>query len=545
MSQLTVSVSGQWEDERLLALPFEVFAPNGRLLTEGTAWPNRSAMLVLPERHRGSQESTGSDRIYVVAKLPNGTYIQETAEVLDGRGEVTLRAGGQESPHEWLQWVTPFHSLEHLHRGSAASMSDGGTSPRRIGKVWMTLWAMEGGRWISKGIDAVERQRDNGIQQFVINVPCAPHLLQIGGEEVAWRLVSLPPGGPVRVALTRSSTDEGDAVDITVGRRNPENDLIMSYLARGAVAEADRLAEAWGVADLMLQEKYEDPVSAAAGAYLLLKIKRLQERKGWVDNLVRSFPYMADGAIISASLALQSNAAKEADVRAKIFAALDRGLPIFGIGATILVETMAAVHRGKRETKRFHAAYLAAQAYARARCSKGAYLAFYGKSPAQPSWTAIYGLEGNPVAASAHNRPNEPVFFARPRGAILAGKFGSTRVALPRAAVSEAMLEGLGTRNRVSAAIELPEEVAQSERLLTRTVELGVRALESSVLQEFSARFRPTDLVLSSNAKSSKTGLASAPANKVERVKRPPRQTQKYWQEERKKHLVSIFDGSE
>ena len=545
MSQLTVSVSGQREDGRLLALPFEVFAPDGRLLTEGTASPIRTATLVLPERYRSAQESNVSDRVHVVAKLPNGTYVQQTAEMLDGRGEVTLRAGGQDSPHEWLQWVTPFHSLDHLQPGSDASASDGRTSPRRIGKVWMTLWAMEGGRWISKGMDAVERQRDNGVQQFAIDVPCAPYLLQIGGEEVAWRLVSLPPGGLVRVALTRSSTDEGDAVDITVGRRNPENDLIMSYLARGAVAEADRLAAAWGAADLMLQEKYQDPVSAAAGAYLLLKLKRLQERKGWVNNLVKSFPYMADSAIISASLALQSDAAKESDVRAKILTALDRGLPIFAMGATILVETMAAVHRGKRETKRFHAGYLAAQAYARARCSKGAYLAFYGKSPAQPSWTAIYGLEGNPVVASASNWPAAPVFFARPKGAILSAKFGGTRVALPRAAVSEAMLEGLGTGIGASAAVELSEDVAQSERLLTRTVELGIPALESSVLQEFSAHFRRADLVLSSKAERFQAGLASAPDNKMERVKRPPRQTQKYWQDERKKHSVSIFDGTE
>ena len=544
MPQLTVSVFGQHEDARLLTLPFEVFAPNGRLLANGTASPRRVTTLDLPEQVRGSQDSTGPDRVHVVAKLPNGIEIQQAADLIDGRGEVTLRPF-LASPHEWLQWVTPFHSLAHLQLGGNPIGNASGATPRRIGKVWMALWALEDGRWAAKGVDSIERQRDSGMQQFAIDVPRSPHLLQIGGEEVAWRLVSLPPGGPVRVALTRSASDEGDAVDITIGRRNPENELIMSYLARGAVSEADRLADAWNAADLMLQEKYGDPVSAVAGAYLLLKIKHLQERKGWVDNLVNSFPYMADGAIISAALALQSDDADEADVRAKILKAQDRGLPIFAMGAAILVETMAAIHRGKQETKRFHRGYLAAQAFARARCSKGAYFAFYGKSPAQPSWTPIYGLEGHPVASLASSQSTESVFFARPRGAILSGKFGGTTVSLPRAPVSNEMLEGLGIRKGTSANVELSEQVAQRELSLTRTKELGVPSLETSVLQEFSANFAAADLGAFSEKAPSQARSAPAPDNDLERALRPPRQTPKYWQKEREKHAVSLFGGDD
>src|SRR5690606_38476950 len=141
-----------------------------------------------------------------------------------------------------------------------------------------------------------------------------------------------------------------------------------------------------------------DPVSAAAVAYVLLKSRRLQAQRQWLANLELRFPYLPDGAIVAAAFALQQATANESEIRTLIDAALGRGLPMFAMGASLLVETMAAVHRGKRESRRFHTAYLAAQAYARACCSKGAYFAFYGKSPGEPSWTRIYGLEGEPLS---------------------------------------------------------------------------------------------------------------------------------------------------
>lgn len=537
MTRLTVSVSGSWSDSRLLTLPVDVYAPDGSILASGTASPNQPGRFELFER-----QGLPWDRVHVLGKLPNGSSIQQTVELRGNRAEATLHLG-DESPHEWLQWVTPFRSLGHL-RSAAES---GAVSNRRIGKVWMTLWSLREGRWEAQGLRPVEHQRDNGMQQLVFDVPQFPHLLQIGGEEVAWRLVSLPPGGPVRVALTRSVAEEGDALDITVGRAEPDNELIMSYLARGAVAEADRLAEAWDAADLLLYEKKQDPVSAAAGAYVLLRNRRLQHRRDWVANLVKWFPYMADGAIVAAALALQREGAKESEVRSLIDLALGRGLPIFSMGASLLVETMAAVHRGKRETKRFHAAYLAAQAYARARCSRGAYFAFYGKSPAEPSWTPIYGQEGNAVdRPSSAVETGDAVVYARPVGGIQAGRLGRTRVALPRAPVSPQVVQELYVETRrLDEAVATTTRPRSAERLFQRTVDLGIPKMETRFLQEFSvgsergapqveretlARRRlklPVELVTDSPVKSAR------------------RQTAKYWREERLSHAVTVFDGDE
>jgi hypothetical protein len=391
MRQLTVSVAGQDSEDKILAVPFDVYGPEGEPLASGTASPRTPKIVPL------GNAANFMSRVHVVALLPSGERVQEAVELQGATPTVTLRVG-QSSPHEWLQWVTPFRSLEHLRPEYTTHST---RPPRKIGQVWLTLWRLNEGRWTAADLTPMAQMRDTGMRQVSLDLPEAPHLLQIGGDEVAWRLVSLPPGGAVRVAMTRRAANDGDSIDLTVGRQRPVNELVMDYLSSGATVEAARLAKAWHAADLMLFEKERDPVSAAAGAYLLLKLNRLDARRRWVDNLVDWFPYLADGPIVAAALALQRDDVALNVVRRHIDLAISRGLPVFGLGMSILVETMAAVHRGKKETKRFQLAYQATRAYLQARSPRGAYFAFYGRSPAEPSWNKLYGGPDNGLASPA------------------------------------------------------------------------------------------------------------------------------------------------
>src|SRR5262249_49133726 len=143
---------------------------------------------------------------------------------------------------------------------------------------------------------------------------------------------------------------------------------------------------AWKAADQALAEKVKDPISAAAGAYFLLKVKPdvLDKRRRWVRNLVKWFPYLADGPIVAAAMELRRNGSLK-DVRKYLTLAVERGLPVFTLGLATLIETMAAVHRGQRESRHFETVYRTAQAYNQARNSKGPYLSFYGVSPIEPT----------------------------------------------------------------------------------------------------------------------------------------------------------------
>lgn len=424
MRQLTVHVLGESRDDRLLTLPFDVFGADGEPLAQGTASPMHPAVVHLQDG------ADGVRRVHVVGRPPFGDAVQATILLGDGPNPVYLPTGSP-SPHEWLQWVTPFRSLSHLLASHGSQRTT--QSNRRIGRVWMTVWALQDGRWMATDMRPTDKMHSKGVRQVSFDIPAGPHLLQVGGDNVAWRLVSLPPGGQVRVALTGSASEEGDSIDVTIGRKRAFNELIMSYMSRGAAMEAQRLGDAWQAADLALYEKEQDPVSAAAGAYLLLKLKRLDERRRWVDNLVNRFPYLADGAIVAAALALQRSDSDEKTVRNYLNLAVNRGLPVFALGVSTLVETMAAVHRGRRESKKFHAAYQAARAYNQARCSKGAYFAFYGRSPAEPSWIQHYGAADSP-RPSLSEAQNEFVTFntkLQPADADL-WLFGTAVVAKPR-----------------------------------------------------------------------------------------------------------------
>jgi hypothetical protein len=386
MRHLNVHIEGSIAEDRLLATMFDVVSPDGTLLAQGTASPTHPALVELPD--------SDVKRVHVIGYSPSGRKAEEARDV--GAEPVDVFLYVANTPHEWLQWVAPFRSLGHLRKDPSRALS----LERQIGRVWMTLWQLQDGQWSARPAVSSGTLRDDGIRQIYLDAPDVPSLLQVGGDEVAWRLISLPPGGPVRVALTRRSIEDEnqDSVEVTVGRVRPMNELIMSYLSRGAAVEAARLGAAWDSADLALYEKTRDPISAAAGAYLLLKMGRLDNRRSWVENLVNWFPNMADGAIVAAALALQRSEPSEKVVRNYLDLAVNRGVPVFSLGISILVETMAAVHRGAKETKKFRSAYQVARAYNQARASGGAYFAFYGKSPAQPSWLRYQGPPDAPVA---------------------------------------------------------------------------------------------------------------------------------------------------
>ncbi|HGW5375678.1 TPA: hypothetical protein ACNIJL_004708 [Pseudomonas aeruginosa] len=535
----------------LLALPVEIYTPSGSLIDSGVAssWYENTFDLDL---RKSSQVERPLERVYVFAKLPGGTTIQEVVELNAGGGEAILNATEQ-SPYAWLEWVTPFRSLQHLS-GEQANHPMGpsvGTS-RRIGKVWATLWQFQDQRWEATEVHFDSLRGSRGIRQLTIDVPRRPHLLQLGGEELAWRLVSLPPGERVNIALTPSPQETGgDALDITVGRQYPDNELVMSYLSRGALPEVSQLAEFMQIADRMLHDKFDDPISAVAGGYVLLRTGQLDRRERWLRNLERHFSYIADVKILKAALAREQEGVPENSIRQMLLDSLEIGLPIFSLGMTLLIDSMAAMHRGERENKQFHRAFLAVQAYVRARCSTGAYLAFHGKSPAEPLWSPIYGTEQSGAATPVSQGSSAPVFMRRPKGSPRSVRYGATSVTLPSAPVSGQMLE------TSHESLKTPQPIVESDHWLSvsdlpKTVRDQARLIKDVAVPSFEI-LRIPEYLAAKEVESEKQTVDDAlaiqtrsPAVKLESVTESrPKQNAQYWKKARVTHSVSVMDEDE
>lgn len=388
---LTVHVAGSKLDDRLLAVPFDVMSRDGDRVAQGVASPSKPASLRLPG------DSASLERVYVVARLATGELIQQVVPLDVGDNDVTLSTVSG-SPDDWLAWVTPFTSLPDFG-GMVGEQNRSGVARQRIGRVWMTLWRLKEKEWVAIDVTPLVAREGRGRRQITLELPLQPHLLQVGGDAVSWRFISLPPGDEVRVALTATREGQEDAVEVTVSRVRAQNELVLAYLAEGAIGAADRLTEIWHAADIALYRKLNDPVSAAAGAYLLLKFNRLEEHAGWVRNLVNWFPWLSDGPIVAAALALRRNDANELEARKYLRLASERGLPLFSFGASLLVETMAAVHKGRSEAVWFKQAYQRARSYLLSRAGGDIYFTFHGGSPLDPSPTAITGMQSRSMFA--------------------------------------------------------------------------------------------------------------------------------------------------
>lgn len=446
--ELIVTAGASPKDEKLFTLAIEVHASDGTLLTEGFASPLQPLRMTLPTQ----------SRVHLMTRLPGGERVHKAVDVGAARAQVSVDIlSDVGSPHDWLKWASSLRDLGHLlpdspTRSVPATGGRNNATRSAVGGVWALLWEFRGKEWIPSKLKPTSLNRDHGIRQIEFSLPKRAHLLQIGGEGVSWRLVSLPSAGLVRVAFTESQPEIEDTVQLTIGRETPGDEIVMSYLTRGALPEAARLEGLWRPAEKLLQGKYEDPIGAAAGAYALLRIGRLEERNDWAQRLVEVAPWMADGPIIAAALTLRLDPPDRSLARRRVGQALHRGLPVFGMGLNLLVETMTRLHRGKVEDRSFHQAFLAMQGYLQARASRHSYLSFFGETPTRPSALQLRGKAGSPVPYRSPSSEESTTGTEPLRHTML--QVGSTKVtlAIPKSLAVDSM-KRLSTYPTTSSAL--------------------------------------------------------------------------------------------
>jgi hypothetical protein len=211
-----------------------------------------------------------------------------------------------------------------------------GPFPRRVHGIgleppFIRFLAADDGRTI----DGVETEpgpdalvvRNPGVEAVVLAQ------LEQAGQGAPWNvalpMASYPPADHCRLQLVEGA-DEWRASATPVGGQFVE--ALASYLITGGLRQAAELAPA---AATLLREKGENPVAAALGGYVLLRLGRLDKLRDWPMNLANWFSWLPDGAIIAAELSFRRGALDEAE--RWVEEALHRGPPMFSDGLSLLV----------------------------------------------------------------------------------------------------------------------------------------------------------------------------------------------------------------
>ncbi|WP_172432524.1 hypothetical protein [Metapseudomonas otitidis] len=118
------------------------------------------------------------------------------------------------------------------------------------------------------------------------------------------------------------------------------------------------------LANTWLFEKIENPVAAAAGAYMLLSHPKEANTRfaaswqRWIRNLYKWFPMLPDGAIAMAQMELICGEGKRGEevnverLRQYVLEAVRRGLPFLSTGVRRLTEMLVMLEGDDREKKR-------------------------------------------------------------------------------------------------------------------------------------------------------------------------------------------------
>ena len=182
------------------------------------------------------------------------------------------------------------------------------------------------------------------------------HYLFIQGENIPPQFCVLPvpwkqgpyyPEEAVVEALVRPIKVEPDVSPgsdpgyrVSIGVPDPVVGSVIGYLGTGELPAA---ATILSTAREMLFHKYDNPLAAAAGAYVLLATEKSDNPDywhGWIRNLMNSFRWLPDGAIQHAwdKLSHQMNEDDRLEARTCLLEGYRRGLPFYSRGVKLLLD---------------------------------------------------------------------------------------------------------------------------------------------------------------------------------------------------------------
>jgi hypothetical protein len=368
-----------------------------RSLTEsgGSKSTQRIPVPVGDDRSRHSVLSVDPGTYEVSTILPSGESISRIIKVTDGDEMIDATLDAGPSPHEWLSWQQWSGNLEASHF-SEPGRSDRATILEKVSRdadaeisvlqihshsvaVRETVWdklsrrlsrldyknSINGRNLFPEDATKVEVSQRVEAPDIVIQLPFGRGFLQ-ADDNRAYLVVTIHDRSMLCVmpwpwlqvmdhkealveALITPATDDSKWSVRTIVR----DEMFAGLLGYFAAGEQGIARELIGQAKKLLFYKMENPLAAAAGAYILVgewigdsaKGEAGLDWMGWIKNLSKFHPWLPDGKILEGWLELRIRGREPGldNARSALLEAERRGIPIYTAGVRRLVDGLMLI----------------------------------------------------------------------------------------------------------------------------------------------------------------------------------------------------------
>lgn len=336
----------------------------------------------------GHKEMDVSPGTYLVrARLPSGAAFSTRAVARpDDIADVDLGRVG--SPHEWLELQALIGSVEAQHPGAAPLAAETPLLP-----AWIRQWGRNGAGWEVRPFEPA-RVESEGYAVLGMDASGEERrLLQLGGEEVPWRLVAVPPSPEVDVLIRRSP--EG-TVDVSVATTDRRAEMLLGYLSHGRIGLAGVIADR-DAPRLPLDGGDADPAAAAIFGYYLLRTGPQHSMLGWTGTLADRFPSLPDGSVIDGWAHLRATDPPDLTRgRARLLEAAGRGVPAYTEGLRLLFHGLRLFGQEDPDDAEVREALERVGTFAAATDWATPVTSFTGSHPEAPSLIPTVGIPDDP-----------------------------------------------------------------------------------------------------------------------------------------------------
>jgi small subunit ribosomal protein S5 len=259
--------------------------------------------------------------------MPSGEIICEQTSIVAGENNV-LSISSQEL--DWrLQRYLGDKPLEYPNNVDS-----------EFPGTWQRLWIYSGESWKVQDFPEYKLFKSQGTISYELRVPSNLCYLQIGGDKIARRLISLPPSAKIKALIysTHGKINPKNDLAISIVSDSSKSETLLSYMEAGMFDAAkiivDEILNGESISLLL-----DNPLLGSIVGYYLLQVETSSNCFNWIDEFVEKHEWLPDALVIKAWKSLRTSEHLDKElIRQNILDSLQRGIPIYTKGLKLLTE---------------------------------------------------------------------------------------------------------------------------------------------------------------------------------------------------------------